>query len=378
MISLSYGGRHVAAQAARGSGDRRSPWVFRRITCDTTIVVYDPINQTSGPVRFLGYVTVTVVDTKPPEIDVPDDMTVEAVGRYAWIDSFGVTATDLVDQTPFVSCTPPPQSSAFTSDSGSPQTQLVTCTAEDDAGNTASGSFFVTVWPDTTGPVLSLPDDIVASATGSDGAVVDYTVTASDVAGGPPYGANCSPASGSTFPIGMTTVSCTASDEKLNESTGSFTVTVQAASTPTTTTSPTTTTPSSPSTTTIPSSTVPGAVETLIELSSSANPSTLGQPVTFTATVTPVGGSGFAPVGLRSAAARPRQVDDGSTLTISDGDTVLATVAVEGGKASVTTSSLTAGAHTITAVFSGTATAAPSSATIVQQVNQAATLPATR
>jgi Bacterial Ig-like domain (group 3) len=115
----------------------------------------------------------------------------------------------------------------------------------------------------------------------------------------------------------------------------------------------------------------------VMELSSSANPSTLGQPVTFTATVTPVGGSGFAPVGLRSA-VRPRQVAEDGSLTISDGDTVLAVVPLEGGQAAFTTSSLSTGAHTITAAFSGTATAAPSSATLIQQVNQAATLPATR
>jgi hypothetical protein len=72
-------------------------------------------------------------------------------------------------------------------------------------------------------------------------------------------------------------------------------------------------------------------------------------------------------------------------LTISDGETVLAVVAVESGQASFTTSALSAGAHSITAAFSGTASAAPSSATIVQQVNevpppasQPATLPATR
>jgi hypothetical protein len=42
-------------------------------------------------------------------------------------------------------------------------------------------------------------------------------------------------------------------------------------------------------------------------------------------------------------------------------------------------SSLTAGRHTITAAFSGTATAAPSSVTIVQQVDEpVAALPATR
>jgi Bacterial Ig-like domain (group 3) len=65
-------------------------------------------------------------------------------------------------------------------------------------------------------------------------------------------------------------------------------------------------------------------------------------------------------------------------LTISDGDVVLATVAVEDGQAAFTTSSLSVGTHTITAAFSGTAAAAPSSVTVVQQVNEPAALPATR
>jgi hypothetical protein len=69
---------------------------------------------------------------------------------------------------------------------------------------------------------------------------------------------------------------------------------------------------------------------------------------------------------------------DAGTLTISDGDVVLAVAPLEAGRAVFTTSSLAAGTHAITAAFSGTATAAPSSVTIVQQVDQAAELPATR
>jgi hypothetical protein len=157
-------------------------------------------------------------------------------------------------------------------------------------------------------------------------------------------------------------------------------------STTTTTTTPTststTTSSTSTSTSTTSSTTLPGQSETVTELSSSPNPSVAGQTVTFTATVTTVGGPGGVPSGFRSAVA-PRQVD-GGTVTISDGGTVLAIVPVEGGPASFTTSGLSAGAHTITATFSGTTSAAPSSATIVQQVDapppttQPATLPATR
>jgi hypothetical protein len=148
---------------------------------------------------------------------------------------------------------------------------------------------------------------------------------------------------------------------------------------PTDSTTTSTTTPASTTTpTTSTTSTTPGLVETVTELSSSVNPSVFGQPVTFTATVTPVGGLGFAALGLRSVARLPRQVADGGTLTISDGDTVLAVVPVEADQAAFTTSSLSPGAHTITAAFSGTATAASSSTTLTQQVNQPAQLPATR
>jgi CMP-2-keto-3-deoxyoctulosonic acid synthetase len=65
-------------------------------------------------------------------------------------------------------------------------------------------------------------------------------------------------------------------------------------------------------------------------------------------------------------------------MVISDGHTVLAVVRLEAGRAVFTTSSLAAGTHTITAVFRGTATAAPSRATIVQQVDEPAPLPVTR
>jgi HYR domain len=92
---------------------------------------------------------------------------------------------------------------------------------------------------DRTAPLLTLPANITVTATSSAGAVVNYIATASDPDNtAPQLTFNCSPASGSTFPIGTTTVNCTASDPQLNTTTGSFTVTVEKAS-PTITTSAT-------------------------------------------------------------------------------------------------------------------------------------------
>lgn len=79
---------------------------------------------------------------------------------------------------------------------------------------------------DMNPPVLTVPADIVAEAIGPTGTVVEYTVTAQDVVDGA-VGPVCSPPSGSTFPLGMTTVTCTASDSAGNGATASFTVSVR-------------------------------------------------------------------------------------------------------------------------------------------------------
>jgi len=102
----------------------------------------------------------------------------------------------------------------------------VTCTATDDAGLAATGSFNVTV-QDTTPPTLTLPAPITTTATGPNGAVVSYSATASDLVSGD-VAVSCTPVSGSTFPVGTTSVSCSSSDGAGNTATGSFNVTVNA------------------------------------------------------------------------------------------------------------------------------------------------------
>ena len=74
--------------------------------------------------------------------------------------------------------------------------------------------------------MLNLPIDITAEATGPGGAVVNYTATATDDVDGP-VPVTCSPASGSTFPLGPTTVNCSATDKAGSTRTGTFQVLVQ-------------------------------------------------------------------------------------------------------------------------------------------------------
>lgn len=79
--------------------------------------------------------------------------------------------------------------------------------------------------PDTTAPTLSLPTNITTEALNSLGRQVNYSASAIDDTDTNPS-LSCTPASGSTFPIGSTTVNCNASDISGNTANGSFLVSV--------------------------------------------------------------------------------------------------------------------------------------------------------
>jgi hypothetical protein len=81
---------------------------------------------------------------------------------------------------------------------------------------------------DNVPPVLNVPSTITVPATAPDGAVVAYTATATDNEDPSPV-VTCSPASGSMFPIGTTTVTCKSSDASGNVSQASFLVKVKGA-----------------------------------------------------------------------------------------------------------------------------------------------------
>jgi hypothetical protein len=93
-------------------------------------------------------------------------------------------------------------------------------------GSVDSLSPFAIVEELNTPPTLTLPSGRTVEATSPSGARVDYTVTATDPEDGP-LAPVCSPASGSTFPLGSTTVNCAVTDSAGSTTTGSFTVLVQ-------------------------------------------------------------------------------------------------------------------------------------------------------
>lgn len=87
----------------------------------------------------------------------------------------------------------------------------------DAAGNTTSHDFTITV-EDTTDPEFTAPDDILAEATSANGAPVNYlNPMATDIVSGSLH-TTCLASSGSTFALGNTTVTCTATDGANNTS----------------------------------------------------------------------------------------------------------------------------------------------------------------
>jgi hypothetical protein len=156
-------------------------------------------------------------DTTAPVVTNPADQTLEATSPAGASQAFFGMALDDVDGPLSAPCEPTTYAIGSTS---------VTCKATDAAGNTGSSStpFTVTV-QDTTAPVLSLPGPITTPATSAAGASVSYVATANDVVAGS-VAVSCDHPSGSTFPVGVTTVTCSATDGANASPSGSFSVTV--------------------------------------------------------------------------------------------------------------------------------------------------------
>jgi HYR domain-containing protein len=238
-----------------------------------------------------GSFDIAVVDRTAPRMTLPFDFTIVTTGAEPV--TYNASATDIVDGTVGVSCSP---ASGSTFPLGM---TAVICTASDSHGNTAKGGFTVTlvtstpppgsakiiaeatgpdgahvtfntgdseddlgrlgsggcspapgsIFPlgdttvvcpsgsfilrvvDTTPPTLSLPSGVKDVAVDASGAPVAFSATATDLVDGN-VNVTCAPPSGSTFPIGTTRVTCSASDSRSNTATGSFDVEIATAPVP--------------------------------------------------------------------------------------------------------------------------------------------------
>ncbi len=180
------------------------------------------VNDTAGN-SASGSFTVNVVDTTAPVVTAPLNITMEATGATTAVTLGSASASDVVSGT----LTP----SANNTGPFAVGVHTITWSATDLANNTGTATQIVTI-TDTAAPTLNLPANISQGATSTTGAVVNYTVTANDIAEGI-VAASCAPVSGSTFTLGTTAVNCSASDSSNNSTTGSFNVTITDTGAPT-------------------------------------------------------------------------------------------------------------------------------------------------
>jgi len=163
---------------------------------------------------------IVFVDTTPPTIVCPPDAVVEcgspsdpdATGRPTASDNCG--GTILVDSTDEIVATSPDAECAGT-------TITRTWTATDPCGNVASCIQIIS-FQDTTPPTIQCAGDVTVGACNN---VVTFQATASDICDPVPT-IVCVPPSGTAFPLGTTTVTCTATDDCGNQAQCAFTVTV--------------------------------------------------------------------------------------------------------------------------------------------------------
>ena len=154
----------------------------------------------------------------PPTITPPTNLTLEATGSNGAAAAFAAAGVSNVDGTLPAVCVP---ASGSTFPLG---TTPVTATVTDGAGQTAAGTFTVTV-VDTTPPALTVPANISVDATTAVGSHVTFSTSATDLVSRSVTTTNV-PASGSLFPIGATTVTTTAVDAAGNRASKTFTVNV--------------------------------------------------------------------------------------------------------------------------------------------------------
>ena len=196
------------------------------VSCTATDAHGNTVNAS-----FTVTVTLSSTDSRPPTLRVPANITRQATGPAGALITYSVSATDPTNPPAQITivCTSSPTSGLSSGSIFPLGTTTITCNAHDPAGNNAAPKSFTVRVRDTTKPVISPTGNVKANATGPAGAIVNYPLpTATDIVD-VTVPVICTPAPGSTFPIGSTTVTCVATDHAGNTATRRFTVTVLSA-----------------------------------------------------------------------------------------------------------------------------------------------------
>jgi hypothetical protein len=165
--------------------------------------------------------TVTIVDTTPPSITCSSNITVECAGPPGTVVPFVTTASDVCDTNVDIVCSPPSGSTFVLG------LTTVRCVATDDSGNTNACTFTVRV-RDTTPPTIVCPANIIAPEFPHDGGfgVVTFAAPVTGDICDNMLAVGCVPPSGTAFPVGYTTVRCSARDGSGNSNSCTFLVRV--------------------------------------------------------------------------------------------------------------------------------------------------------
>jgi hypothetical protein len=205
-----------------------SPKTYTGLANGPHMFAVKAVGASGPPVRYTW--TVAVVLGEAPTVTItsgPSGETTSTTAAFSFTASQdGATFECELDGGSDQPCTSPVTYSNL--DSGEHRFR-VRATADGRTGDRAERAWTITpLADDTTPPVVTTPNGVTAEADGPGGARVTFIVTATD-AGAPLPGSaiSCSPASGSTFGLGSTTVQCTAKDAAGNQGKGSFTVTVR-------------------------------------------------------------------------------------------------------------------------------------------------------
>ncbi len=206
VMSVVYIGEPIVHDIFGASVTNDAPDYYPLGTTYVTWTAVDPNGNSSSAVQ-----PVTVLDTTPPILNLPPDILIEATAVRSIMDIGEASASDIFDVT---------LSNDAPDDFGIGVT-LVTWKAEDSNGNVTLGTQRVEV-RDTTAPVLNVPQDVVAVATGEYTYVGIGQATATDIF--PVTVQNDAPV---VFGVGTTTVTWTATDANGNVSVGVQFVTVE-------------------------------------------------------------------------------------------------------------------------------------------------------
>ncbi|SJZ53391.1 choice-of-anchor A domain-containing protein [Sediminibacterium ginsengisoli] len=185
--------------------------VFPIGTTVVTVTAKDAAGNTST-----ATFNVVIKDVQAPVLNIPADITanygsVINLGNATASDNAGISAQGITNNAPAVFPL---------------GVTMVTWSVTDVNGNTTTAVQKVTV-VDATPPVITVPAAISRNNDNNAcGAVVTYTVTATDNSGIAPV-LTYSKASGTSFPVGTTVVTVTAKDAANNTSTATFNVVVK-------------------------------------------------------------------------------------------------------------------------------------------------------